>query len=263
MMTAELERTAKNLNILADFCGIRDIKHLDSVSLNETYGIRQADVLILFGGSIPAGCDTAAEGFLNGTASRLMIVGGEGHTTDALRSRFHARYPEIPVEGRMEADIMQDYITQKYGIRDILLERNSTNCGNNVTNALEILRLHHIDAKHIVLMQDASMQRRMCAGFKRYAPSIKVINYASYRNQVIVQDGELQFSDSTLWGMWEMDHYISLLMSEVPRLSNNEEGYGPMGCGYIAEVQIPDVVMNAFYELKEIYEDKLRSTAPR
>ena len=52
-------------------------------------------------------------------------------------------------------------------------------------------------------------------------------------------------------------------MSEVPRLSNNEEGYGPMGRGYIAEVQIPDVVMNAFYELKEIYEDKLRSTAPR
>lgn len=262
-MTTDLEETAKNINILADFCGVRDVDRLDPASLTEKYGIDRADVLILFGGSIPAGCDTAAEGFLNGTAPRLMIVGGEGHTTDALRRNIHAKYPEIPVEGRMEADMMKDYIEQKYGIRDILLERCSTNCGNNVTNALDVLRLHQIEAKHIILMQDASMQRRMCAGFARYAPGINVINYASYRNQVQVQNRKLKFSDGSLWGMWEMEHYISLLISEIPRLSNNKEGYGPKGRGYIAEVRIPDMVIDAFYGLKKVHGDKIRTAGLR
>ena len=81
----DLKKTAENINILADFCGVRDIEELRQNALKEKYGFEKADVLILFGGSIPAGCDTAAAGYLNGAARRLMIVGGEGHTTEFLR----------------------------------------------------------------------------------------------------------------------------------------------------------------------------------
>lgn len=262
-MNADLKKTAADINLLAGFCGVRDIDRLDPSSLHKNYGIDRADVLILFGGSIPAGCDTAAEGFLRGTASRLMIVGGEGHTTKSLRSSIHAKYPEIPTGGRMEADMMKDYITKKYGIQNILLERKSTNCGNNVTNALEVLNRSHIDAQHVILIQDASMQRRMSAGFSKHAPDIKVINYAAYRNPVQVKDGKLKFSKDTLWGMWEMEHYISLLMGEIPRLSNTKEGYGPKGHGYIAEVQIPETVMQAFQDLKQNHSEKIRTADPR
>ena len=64
----DLKKTAENINILADFCGVRDIEELRQNALKEKYGFEKADVLILFGGSIPAGCDTAAAGYLNGAA---------------------------------------------------------------------------------------------------------------------------------------------------------------------------------------------------
>lgn len=69
---------------------------------------------------------------------------------------------------------------------DILIERTSTNCGNNVTNALEVLKNSHVEAKNIILMQDAAMQRRMWAGFAKHAPDITAVNFAAYRNKVIV-----------------------------------------------------------------------------
>lgn len=259
----ELKKTAENINILADFCGMRDISQLKQHSLKEKYGFEQADLLILFGGSIPAGCDEAANGYKNGIARRLMIAGGEGHTTNLLRQSIHDRYPEIPVQGRMEADIMQDYISRTYGIQDILIERDSTNCGNNITNALKILKSNHIEAKNVILIQDAAMQRRMSAGFAKHAPNITVINYAAYCSRVIVQNEKLEFYDKFLWGMWSMEQYITLLMGEIPRLSNDENGYGPKGCDYIAAVDIPETVRKAFMELKESYSENIRTANPK
>ena len=44
-------------NALGHFCGMRDVDCLDRASLLEKYGIHQADVFVLFGGSILAGGD--------------------------------------------------------------------------------------------------------------------------------------------------------------------------------------------------------------
>ena len=43
---------AENINILAKFLGTRDIDVLNQEELFERYGIHQADVMVLFGGSI-------------------------------------------------------------------------------------------------------------------------------------------------------------------------------------------------------------------
>ena len=42
-----LENTAKNINILGEFCGKRDIIELTSEQLQEAYGIERADVMVL------------------------------------------------------------------------------------------------------------------------------------------------------------------------------------------------------------------------
>ena len=42
-----MEKLAKNINILGEFCGKRDITELTSEQLRETYGIEQADVMVL------------------------------------------------------------------------------------------------------------------------------------------------------------------------------------------------------------------------
>ena len=65
-----------------------------------------------------------------------MISGGAGHTTDFLRQAVHEKYPNIVTAGRMEAEIMAEYIERAYGISDFILEKDSTNCGNNVSYAL-------------------------------------------------------------------------------------------------------------------------------
>ena len=41
-------KPANNINILGKFCGIRDINELNQEKLLEYYGIRQADVMVLY-----------------------------------------------------------------------------------------------------------------------------------------------------------------------------------------------------------------------
>ena len=53
------------------------------------------------------------------------------------------------------------------------------------------------------------------------------------------------------WGMWSMEHYLSLLLGEVERLRDDANGYGPNGADYIAHVDIPAKVEIAAQFLRE------------
>ena len=55
-----LEQKAQWINTLAEFCGMRSVSSLTRRSLRERYGWEQADVMILFGGSILCGADVFA-----------------------------------------------------------------------------------------------------------------------------------------------------------------------------------------------------------
>ena len=47
-----METIARNINILGAFCGKRDLMELTREQLRMVYGIEQADMMVLFGGSI-------------------------------------------------------------------------------------------------------------------------------------------------------------------------------------------------------------------
>lgn len=51
-------------------------------------------------------------------------------------------------------------------------------------------------------------------------------------------------------------------MGEIPRLTDNIEGYGPKGKDYIAHVDIPIEVEKAFAELKREYAGMIREANP-
>ena len=260
----DLYKIKDNINILSDFLGKRDLPTLSSNALKEKYKISQADLLILFGGSIPYGCDVVGKALLNNIAKHFMIVGGEGHTTESLRQAVHQAYPEIVTAGKSEADVMAAYISWKYGVDKILLERNSTNCGNNVTYALEVMKEHKLCPKTIIIVQDSTMQCRMDAGFRKYIENeeVEIINFASYKVRVEVKNEKLVIEPSDLWGMWDIERYISLLLGEIPRLLDNTNGYGPNGKGYIAHVDVPMNVIKAFEELKIDYGALVREANP-
>lgn len=245
------ERIAKNINILGKFCGKRDINELTSEELESKYGIRQVDVMVLFGGSILCGGDVFAQAIKDNIAKKYIIVGGAGHTTETLRQRISRDYPSIKTMNLTEAEMFNNYIEFKYGVKADYLECNSTNCGNNITYLLDLLMRNHIRFDSIILSQDATMQYRMEAGLRKYVSAkTMIINFAVYSANVILKDSELVF-ETEIYGMWDIDSYVNLLMGEIPRLSDNTDGYGPNGRDFIAHIDIPQNVLEAFDELKK------------
>lgn len=257
-----LEKTAENINILGRFCGKRDVAELTPEQLQKRYGITQADVMVLFGGSILCGGDVLAQAIQQNIARKYVIVGGAGHTTETLRIKMHEAFPDIETAGLSEAEVFAGYLKHQYGLEADLLECKSTNCGNNITYLLDLLKENGITFNHIIISQDATMQHRMEAGLRKYvSDDIKIINYAVYSANVVVEHAALTY-DKPIWGMWDMDRYISLLLGEIPRLSDKEDGYGPHGKDFIAHVDIPIEVQQAFAELCQEYSGLVREANP-
>ena len=255
----KIEDIAEKLNILGDYLGVRDISSLTPEALYEKYGVPKADVLVLFGGSILQGGDEMGKAIENDIASSYIIVGGEGHTTETLRRRMNEEYPGIETAGLSEAECYERYISSLYGVKADYLETKSTNCGNNITYLLSLLEKKNIPHRSIILMQDSTMQRRMDAGMRKYAAEdTLIINYSSYRAHVVSTLRDLIFLHP-VHGMWSMERYINLLMGEIPRLRDDANGYGPNGRNFIAHVDIPSCVEEAFAALCAVYGDDVRT----
>ncbi len=254
----DVQQTADWINVLGDFCGMRDVPALTRENLKKRYGWEQADVMVLFGGSILCGAEILAGAMREKAAKRFLIVGGEGHTTESLRQKIHAEFPQIETVGRSEAECFAAYLWEKWGLRPDALETQSTNCGNNVTYCLRLLEEQGIRPASILLSQDASMQRRMDAGFRQAcSPETVLINYAVYRAKVVATENGLAFAEE-IPGMWDLERYLSLLLGEIPRLTDDANGYGPRGKGFIAHVEIPREVREAYEGLCAQYGDLVR-----
>lgn len=256
------EHIAENINILGHFCGKRDMEALTVCNLQDQYGLQRADVMVLFGGSTISGGDVLADAMKNGIAGKYIIVGGAGHTTDTLRQKVREECPSIMTDGLPEAEVFNRYLDVKYGLKADYLETRSTNCGNNITYLIELLKQYGIVYRSIILCQDATMQRRMEAGMRKYSSDdVKIINFAAYKAEVTIRNGQLAYIEN-IHGMWDTDRYVNLLMGEIPRLTDDADGYGPKGKDFIAHVEIPEEVQTAFEELKRIYGEDIREANP-
>ena len=120
--------------------------------------------MLLFGGSLPDAWDAAATAVRAGRVGTLVLVGGVGHTTDVLRALLDDAH------GATEADLMAAYLRREHGIEDALLERRSSNCGENVVLARDLVRAAGLTPRTVALVQDPTMQRRMDAVFRLVWP---------------------------------------------------------------------------------------------
>lgn len=292
-----LRQEACDLNVLARFLGQRDLPRLSrdgvaAASARATVGTdgvvatsasaaddasrtdaaggpdvarvanAQVDVAVLFGGSILAGGEVLADAMRADVARAYVIVGGAGHTTETLRERAWAVWPRIDVApGAAEAEIFDAYLREYHGMSADLLETRSTNCGNNITYLLELLESKGITAESFLLMQDATMMRRMVAGLRFHRPDTAVLAYATYAARVVADSDSPSYEDEPL-GMWGIERYRTLLMGEVPRLRDDASGYGPKGAGWIAHVDIPRDVEDAFARLRAAHPEAVRVANP-
>ena len=193
----------------------------------------RVDVLLLFGGSLPDAWDAAAALVHQGRVGALVLVGGEGHTTDVLRA-------VLGEPGGTEADLMSAYLRRAHGLTDVLLERDSRNCGENVVLARDLVRRRGLAPATVALVQDPTMQRRMDAVFRLVWPDALAVNRPGPRSGRYA---------------WPPERWVALVMGEVPRLRDDAGGYGPRGRGYQAHVDVPPEVESAYAALLAAHPD--------
>ena len=191
------------------------------------------DALLLFGGSLPDAWDAAAGLVHQGRVGTLVLVGGQGHTTDALLGLLGA-------SGGAEAELMAAYLEREHGITEALLEPRSRNCGENVVLAREVVLGAGLSPGTVALVQDPTMQRRMDAVFRLVWPEAVAVN----------RPGPRQGRHA-----WPHDRWVELVMGEVPRLRDDPHGYGPNGAGFHAHVDVPAEVETAYGALRTAHPD--------
>ncbi|KAH7148254.1 hypothetical protein EDB81DRAFT_791824 [Dactylonectria macrodidyma] len=204
---------------------------------------------------------------------------------DAVRNHpaFHVIADEV--DGKPEAAVLQAIAEQFYnlsiddssnatgrneaqgGLR-ILVEDRSTNCGANASETRKVLEQHGIKSPHsIVVVQDPTMCRRTVASFQHtyrdiVGENFQILSWPTFVPEVclagkpqddynspallsLVYRAQEDFPTSQD-GLWSMDRFLDLLMGEIPRLRDDENGYGPNGRGFIGHVGMPPSVETAW-----------------
>lgn len=84
--------------------------------MERKYGFSQADVFVLFGGSILEGGNVIAKAIQQNVAKKYVIVGGAGHTTETLRQQMHSEINAIETKGLSEAEIFAAFLKYRYDV---------------------------------------------------------------------------------------------------------------------------------------------------
>ncbi len=224
----------------------------------------QIDVVVLAGNAVIPTIDFACQ-LAARHAVPLLISGGIGHSTSFLYDAVlsHSRYRTLPVSGRAESHILADIAHQFWQIprERIVVEDRSTNCGENARFTRQMLEERGIAHCTGVVIQDPTMQRRTMATFARVwqdAPRAPTWYSTPGCAPVLCngRDGVTFCGEDS--GLWPVGRYLALILGEPPRLADNPQGYGPLGKGFIAHVDIPPHIAQAWQTLRD---DRLLSDA--
>jgi uncharacterized SAM-binding protein YcdF (DUF218 family) len=255
----------QDFNTLISFLARRDIPALDKDALLKN-NLALPDILILLGNSSLYTAETAFTAIKNGLAKGLLISGGRGHSTKYLVDNIskHRSYKSIKAADRAEADILKDIAVRFFGIPEskILVENKSTNCGSNAIESLALLRdIKRMDFKQVLLMQDPVLQRRTHASFEKAAEKddVNFYSFASFVPLLENNSKKMDYLNKMHAEFCAIDRLVSLVMGEIPRLKDDEDGYGPKGKGFIVHVDIPPPVQAAFARLKVMYAEFIRN----
>jgi len=220
-----------------------------------------ADLVILAGNAVLSTAGAAFD-FACNEDLPVLITGGIGHSTNLLADavRAHPAYAAIATDSRPEAEILADIARERWGLPNrVMVETQSTNCGENAIFTLRRLNELGLQPRRAVLVQDPLMQRRTDASFThawRESPwPTTFLNWPVFVPQLVMRNGVVDYRDGWPVGLWSPDRFVSLLMGEIPRLRDDENGYGPRGRGFIDHVDIPDDVLAAYAHLSQALAD--------
>jgi hypothetical protein len=59
-------------------------------------------------------------------------------------------------------------------------------------------------------------------------------------------DGRLRFAAGQSEGTWTMERLLALILGEIRRLRDDQDGYGPKGRNFLPHVEIPEPVIESY-----------------
>lgn len=206
----------------------------------------------------------------------LLLVGGVGHSTPFLYEavkqdpRFRGMHNWLITdqvsEARFMYQVLEDLhlipLLERGGVQ-ILREEQSTNCGANAIEAMKVLQEAGVpEDLSITIVQDPTMSLRTLASFEKVLegrsegqrPRLQCM--PTFVPRVKLEHDRLVFDADHMptENIWDMERFLDLLLGEIPRLRDDENGYGPKGKGFIPHVEIPDEVEKAWARLKAVIE---------
>lgn len=255
-MTCSTSDIAQDINTLASFLAheqVRDLHahpNIDVIVICASSVLHQAETLFSILQQKPAFSKT------------IVLVGGIGHSTKLIYNavRQHARFAASAdsIEGLPESRVLEKLLHIYCNVEaitsqgsKILIEDKSTNCGANATETKKVLEHAGItDPETIIIIQDPTMSLRTVASFtKAYEKSArppKLLACPIFGPKVCAVGEEIQYdvAESALQGLWPLTRFY------IPRLRDDAEGYGPRGKGFIAHVDVPEAVEDAYRRLR-------------
>lgn len=242
----------QEINIIAEFLACRDIPRLDRQELEKKYQIRQSDAIMVFGNELLHPLEAGIRAWKKGLAEYLVFCGGVGHATELLRENIqnHRIWRSVikEPEKKSEAEIFGELAEKYFQVprEKILLDTISRNTGENAKNGWKCISHVLQKAQNIILLQDPLMQRRSKATLEWHMPEGHVISYASFIPRL-----KKDFSfENDIPVLWKKERFLKLLLGEMLRLRDDENGYGPKGKGFIGHVDIPEDVLEAYYKIQ-------------
>lgn len=267
-MSSLSESAVADINTVSRFISCSQIASLNTCS--------PVDVLVLCGNAILP----IAEHVFSALETRpeltqtLVICGGVGHSTRFLYEavRLNPTYSALAdhVDGLAEAAVLDMVLKRFYprlaetissGCLRLIVEDKSTNCGANAVETRRVLELHSIPTpRSLIVVQDPTMSLRTIASFRRtYADVSPLPDFFGCPTFVpVMQLDSLSQTASfavpciDASGLWDTQRFFDLLMGEIPRMRDDENGYGPNGKGFIAHVDIPEEVEAAWIRLRDV-----------
>ncbi|KIX01617.1 uncharacterized protein Z518_09343 [Rhinocladiella mackenziei CBS 650.93] len=217
-------------------------------------------------------------------AKTLVICGGIGHSTrllyEAVRQSRKYGYLARDIEGLPEAIVLRFILKEFYpilvehirsGTMRLIVEDKSTNCGANAIETRRVLEQNSIPMpESLIIVQDPTMCLRTLASFRHtyaevcpppnffacptFVPMISLDSSSPQRSEPEVHFVVAASIHPT--DIWDHRRFFDLLMGEIPRLRDDEHGYGPKGKNFIAHVDIPDEVEAAWTRLRNVLDFK-------
>lgn len=243
------ETHVHDLNIIADWLSVDDLA---------TQGGIQPELMVIAGHAIMPNI----LGALSLAANRnipVLLSGGIGHSTtlleQAVKNNAITASLGDNLEGFSEAEILASIATHIFAIPSarLYIEKKSTNCGSNASQSLELIQDKSLKVKSIILVQDPLMQRRTYESFKYHWTNKNVqcefINWPVFHPHLLLINEQPSIIGGDVSGIWDLTRYVSMIVGEIKRLQDNENGYGPRGRGFIGHVDVPEEVMGAWRRL--------------